>query len=226
MNKLAIVIPQYTEELSQAETTSLHQALRLGRGVDIINVSPERLRHNEDLLDPIFFPDRYFESTHTYSELMLTHKFWESFIGYEYILIYQLDCLLLRDNLLEWCEMGYDYIGAPWLPGFAEEGEQFAAVGNGGFSLRKVSKHLEVFKVMGNVEVIPYPGHEDVAWSQEIPKQLPFINFKVACPEVAKYFAVETGVMLNKKLLKGKYPSGVHAWEKREPNYFKEIICN
>ena len=32
------------------------------------------------------------------------------------MLIYQLDAYVFKDELLNWANKGYDYIGAPWLP--------------------------------------------------------------------------------------------------------------
>ena len=59
------------------------------------------------------------------------------FAKYEYILIYQTDCWVYEDRLDEFMDKGYDYYGAPWkLEGLTWSKN---SVGNGGFSLRKVS---------------------------------------------------------------------------------------
>ena len=50
-----------------------------------------------------------------YNRLMMSEQFYRAFEGYEYILIYQLDCLVFSNALEEWCRKGYDYIGAPWF---------------------------------------------------------------------------------------------------------------
>jgi hypothetical protein len=63
------------------------------------------------------------------------------------MLIYHLDAYVFRDELEYWCKKDYDYIGAPWIsldnsktmPVFNEP----LAVGNGGFSLRNITKILE-----------------------------------------------------------------------------------
>ena len=46
--------------------------------------------------------------------MLLTADFYRRFTDYEYILIHQLDVFLFEDKLLEFCDMGYDYIGAPY----------------------------------------------------------------------------------------------------------------
>jgi len=79
---------------------------------------------------------------------MLSEKFYRSFIEYKYILIYHLDALVLSDQLEEWCNKDFDFIGAPWIkhkdaPYFGNpvyEGK----VGNAGFALKKINSFLRV----------------------------------------------------------------------------------
>jgi hypothetical protein len=92
------------------------------------------------------FPASYFSNHLSYNRLLLTKEFYRAFAAYEYILIYQLDCLVFADNLEEWCRQGWDYVGAPWLKNEAFPEEGFFAVGNGGFSLRRVPSALAVFR--------------------------------------------------------------------------------
>ena len=51
---------------------------------------------------------------------------------------------MFSDDLLQWCEAGWDYIGAPWLPCRDSEWVKEPAVGNGGFTLMKVESCLRV----------------------------------------------------------------------------------
>jgi hypothetical protein len=60
------------------------------------------------------FPKRYFENIEGYNELLLSASFYERFLDTKYILIYQLDAFVFKDELQEWCDKGYDYI-APWI---------------------------------------------------------------------------------------------------------------
>jgi uncharacterized protein DUF5672 len=95
------------------------------------------------------FPDHYFVSDIAYSALLVTPEFYEAFVDYRFILIYQLDSLVFADSLLDWCAKGYDYIGAPWFDvdfgaGFSVDFSEHPAVGNGGFSLRRVDAFLDV----------------------------------------------------------------------------------
>ena len=73
---------------------------------------------------------------------------------YDYILFHDLNSFVLKDELIEWCEKGYSYIGSPWLEGgeFAQPNSLFTGVGNGGFSLRKVADHLKAINSFSYIE--------------------------------------------------------------------------
>ena len=77
---------------------------------------------------------------------MLSSEFYRRFSKFEYILIYQLDAFVFKDQLNYWCKKGYDYIGAPWFEGFhlTKTGVNIIGVGNGGFSLRRVKTHIDL----------------------------------------------------------------------------------
>ncbi len=76
--------------------------------------------------------------------MLLTEEFYRAFAEHEYILIYQLDCLVFASNLEEWCRKGWDYVGAPWLKNLDDPTQGFSGVGNGGLSLRRVTSALAV----------------------------------------------------------------------------------
>lgn len=119
----------------------------------------------------ITFEDECFKSLRAYNKLVLKESFYAQFASYKYMLIYQLDAYVFQDELLLWANKGYDYIGAPWLPADRRdlkwtgwlrfrfgrflnsimnrrvshlEKYLFYRVGNGGLSLRKIDKMLEV----------------------------------------------------------------------------------
>ncbi len=90
------------------------------------------------------FSDRYFGSAEANKGLLLSRKFYQSFLAYEYVLLYHLDALVFSDELEFWCSLGLDYIGAPWLVDREDPAKGFSRVGNGGFSLRRVRSFLRV----------------------------------------------------------------------------------
>lgn len=91
-----------------------------------------------------YFDDRFFENIDGYNRLMLNLDFYSSFSNFDYILICQLDVLVLSDDLEFWISKGYDYIGAPWITCGIRP--NLDSMGNGGLSLRKVSKFIKVLE--------------------------------------------------------------------------------
>lgn len=77
---------------------------------------------------------------------MLSPNFYATWAAYEYMLIYQLDAYVFRDELEFWCQKKFDYIGSPVhnfiLDNFSPEIE--IATLNGGFSLRKISSFMKI----------------------------------------------------------------------------------
>ena len=85
---------------------------------------------------------------------MISSKFYKSFKTYEFLLIYQTDAWVFRDDLLEWCNKDYDYVGAPWFTGYDDTKgikKAFNAVGNGGFCLRKTKSMLRVLNTFSYI---------------------------------------------------------------------------
>ena len=172
MNLVKVVIPIYQDSLSQQERKSLLQVYKILQMHPLVVIKPNHLDLSElatefPKLSFISFADFYFKGISGYNRLMLAKEFYERFLDCTYILIYQLDAYVFRDELKEWCNKGYDYIGAPWLqrpvyklPVIAEimqlihsyhkfkgktsKQDLYGKIGNGGLSLRKVASHYRV----------------------------------------------------------------------------------
>ena len=151
-DQIGIVIPIYKSDLSDREKISITQAFKLLKKNRIIFVAPQSLNvinykryfelSNHQL---IRFNDKYFyQGLEGYNKLLLSEDFYKTFSEFSYILIYQPDAYVFRDELMEWCKEGYDYIGAPWLED-KDEKINLNGVGNGGFSLRNIEKFLYIF---------------------------------------------------------------------------------
>ena len=111
-------------------------------------------------------------------------KNWKNVKG-DKALIFQTDSLLLRSGIDEFLE--YDYIGAPWRK--PKEGQ---LVGNGGLSLRSVTKMVEICdKYSPNQQI-----WEDIFFIKHLKGQ------GVADYETAKRFSMEDVYSIN--------PLGVH----------------
>ncbi|MDD3079175.1 MAG: DUF5672 family protein [Paludibacter sp.] len=151
---IAIVIPLYKEDINEDEQKSLEQALMIFANRHIIFVSPKDFDFFEfkkkflgkNDCTSIIFDSEYFESVEAYNLLMLSKLFYLQFSSYKYILVYQLDAYVFKDELNYWCNLGLDYIGAPW---FTDDNELLfdTNAGNGGFSLRNVHSFLGILNV-------------------------------------------------------------------------------
>lgn len=155
----AVVVPVYRAEMSASEQLSLrHLTHFLGR-YDRYFVAPGSLEVSRPGFRIKRFEDKYFKSTATYSSLLVSRKFYRAFAAYKFILLYQLDALVFSDQLLAWCERGWDYIGAPWIKCDDAPFVESPVVGNGGFSLRKVESFLRVINSLsGDPEFGGYAG--------------------------------------------------------------------
>ena len=144
-NSVAVVVPGYNRAhfTPDEEISFRHLEHFLGR-YDKFLVVPQSLGIERPGFHVQRFSDSYFGSAIANAKLMLSPTFYQSFRKYRYILIYQLDALVFSDRLLEWCATDLDYVGAPWLQCADSPWVGTPRVGNGGFSLRKVSSFLRV----------------------------------------------------------------------------------
>jgi len=221
--KVAVIVPYYHNDLSETEMISLQQCLRVFSDYPIIFAVPENLYIKQGIIASNIqierFSDACLESVNAYNRLMLSEVFYEKFLLYEYILIYQLDAFVFSDRLEEFCDMGYDYIGAPWLNGqcnITRLDRCIWYVGNGGFSLRRIRTFLSVLKN----KCIDYVNiNEDIFWASQESE-----TFHIPSVEVALDFAFERSVRECYKLNKYRLPFGCHAWEKHDIEFYRPFI--
>ena len=161
-----VVIPTHKDTMTSEEERSLRNTLDVLRNWPIAlvlkcDVSPdiyEAVRSKEELQFEIIHtrPD-WMGSLERYNDMGLSPEFYRMFEPYKYILICHLDAWVFRDDLQAWIDKGYDYLGAPWVllrdssswvsPGnglVPLETLMYPQGGNGGFSLRKVKKMIEL----------------------------------------------------------------------------------
>ncbi len=165
----AIVVPVYRFPLQKREIKSLDYLFRNLGDFDIIFVSPDieiPTEWRKKITRAEIFDKKNFSSVDSYSRLLMSEVFYKRFTKYSHILIYQLDCLVFRNDLQQWCEAGWDYIGAPWVESFKNPRDEpcFWGAGNGGLSLRKVSSLIALLecpsrrRVYSNIYFPPYHG--------------------------------------------------------------------
>jgi hypothetical protein len=149
---VAIVVPLSRQDsFSESEKISLTHLKHFLGGYDRFFVTPpgfsEWLAAGGEAVEE--FDGSYFGSVAANKGLMLSAHFYERFRAYEFILIYHLDSLVFKDELMSWCSAGYDYIGPPWIAGPDLPWLKSEGVGNGGFSLRNVDACLRVLTAPG-----------------------------------------------------------------------------
>ncbi|MBL0730294.1 DUF5672 family protein [Piscinibacter sp. HJYY11] len=259
---VCVVIPCYQAQLRPFEEVSLAQCRKVLAAHDTVLVKPGSLDLSDicsrfGITRTESFDDAYFRGIAGYNRLMLSDDFYARFAEYDYILIHQLDAFVFRDELGQWCQADYDYVGAPWLPvpgvptrlrevyirarqyyyrwtnridpasRGAHKGQYMYAVGNGGFSLRRVKAMRSVLKRMATTvnEYCAEDGkvhHEDLFFSIEANRYLPRV--KVPSFREAAGFAWEMFPATAQQLNQGRLPFGCHAWQKLHPEEWRPIF--
>ncbi len=229
------VVPAYKPELTAAETYSLLQLRRLlVRNITLVcpkdlDVSAY-LSHVPDL-QIVRLPEEHFVSVESYNALMLQPWFYERFAkDYVWMLVHQLDAFLLKNQILEFCELGYDYFGAPWITGFPQyrfllnrwpmkmNARRFR-VGNGGLSLRHLEKTVDLlYRKQGHISntffmedaFFGYWGSVDACFH--------------ACPiEIAASFSLESHPEYWVKLT-NTLPMGFHGYGVWNQEFYKPLL--
>lgn len=261
---VCIVIPVYKAVPSPHEIISLTQCFKILGHFPIKLVHPETLDLTAYLtafptLESVPFPAHYFTDIQAYNRLMLSEDFYRTFLSFDYMLIHQLDAFVFKDELLYWCNRGYDYIGAPWLrdrdfAGFTDEliftlKKRVAilfdlkkedgitpreitglnGVGNGGFSLRRVSAFLACLRIFDKKirqyeRSTLYQYNEDAFWGIEVNRYWPRLNipdFRTALRFAVEFYPQRAINNYNQ----GELPFGCHAWDIHGTDYWQGIFA-
>jgi Protein of unknown function (DUF5672) len=233
MKPVAVLIPVYKAQPNANEIASLQQCAKILNPHPTILICPEGLDCSAYLaihpnLTIQTFAPPYFASIKGYNQLLMGAFFYKKFQQYEYVLIYQLDAWVFRDELVAWCAKSYAYIGAPWIKIPPQTKAKvivnlskllYNQVGNGGFSLRRVRTHYLscfFFKPL----IYFFPKNEDFFWCYFMSKINPF--YKKPSVEEALTFAFELAPSEAYERTGQKLPFGCHAWEKYEAAWWKE----
>lgn len=151
--KAVVVIPIYSAEPSANELISFTQCFHILGNHPIFVVAPKGLslinyKAVIEVFNVIFIEPKWQENVLSYNKLKTSRFFYELFKQYEFLLTYELDAFVFKDDLLYWCEKNYDYIGAPWFENYitATPQDKIIGVGNSGFSLRKIDSVRRLLK--------------------------------------------------------------------------------
>jgi hypothetical protein len=238
---VAVVIPVYKETMTANEKISFEQCLSVLYRYPIVLLAPEGLNldtytsyTNHFIIQR--FDTSFFQNIQGYNKLMLSKVFYERFLEYKYILIYQLDAFVFSDQLDDWCSRGYDYVGAPWLDRcnylfllkksplrslfLLISGRLVNNVGNGGLSLRKVRTFFRLSSLFKR-KALAWKSNEDYFWSYWL-GFYPFL--KIPAYKEALSFSFELNPEKCFILNKYEYPFGCHAWERYDIDFWRPVF--
>ncbi|WPU91643.1 DUF5672 family protein [Mucilaginibacter sabulilitoris] len=252
MELVFIAIPIYKQAPAASEMRSLDQCIKILHAYPVIFIAPqsldtqayeERCRDRVDF-KIIRFADQYFENIAGYNRLMLSPSFYKKFLNYKFMLVYQLDAWVFKDELRYWCIQGYDFIGAPHLPAENAEGEmQFLKnyakflevisgifkitrkvknVGNGGFSLRKVKTCYWMLRLLKSKVLRWGQNNEDVFFKYW--GNLLYPLFKMPGDQTALLFSIEVLPEVSLKQISPAIPFGCHAFEKYDKRNWQRVM--
>lgn len=239
MEKVKVVIPIYTTTLREEELLSLRRTAQVLGHYPVVIVTPwgldaEAATSLFSSCETLRVGDEWLgirNGVKGYNEMMMSKVFYDHFADTEYILICQPDAYIFRDELSEWCDKGYDYVGAP-LPrkprydklairlyhnlrrrmsrGVLPQ-DLLGRVLNGGLSLRRVEAFRKACDTY-QAEAAKYRTNshhlynEDVFWSL-VPRE-----FVLPDERTAMHFAFDVKPEYCFNLLEEKLPFGCHGW--------------
>lgn len=256
------IVPMYKSTLSKAELFALRRNYHTLSNYPWTVVCPASLQTEiAELLEKWglamtiqCFEDGYFANIKGYNRLLRSKLFYRAFDAFEYMLICQLDALIVRDELAYWCAQKYAYIGAPLLYGYDQAVQPFRILGggNGGLSLRKIPAFIAAagwFKFYA-APYLPYPdrtvfrsllrrlecliiGWMPYQYFSKLNEDIfwSFIvphnrpDFKVAPSPEAIRFAFDNEPAYFYALNGQQLPFGCHAWERFDKSFWIEKLA-
>ncbi|WP_163400282.1 DUF5672 family protein [Flavobacterium fluviatile] len=149
--KVVVVIPIHEVNPSELELISFQQCFKILGKYTIKIIAPEGLdlinyRNVIQDFEVVFIDPVWQSSIEKYNKLKLSQFFYRLFDDYQFLLTYELDAFVFKDELLHWCNKEYDYIGSPWFVGYDNPSNDFLGVGNSGFSLRNIKAMQRAIK--------------------------------------------------------------------------------
>lgn len=138
------------------------------------------------------------DSVRSYNWMMASRRLWFTLSHYRRVLVFQQDSGLLRRGIESFCELKFDYIGAPWRSD-APWAREDRRGGNGGLSLRNPRAAL---LTLLRHRYDPAQGSEDIFFSHKLKRVAPY--------DVCRAFATEAETVD----AGGALPYGWHAYDK------------
>jgi hypothetical protein len=149
-----VIIPVHTKGLNAEEKQSLNACFAILSSYPIYLLKPQSLDVTNYIeIAPNLIiqsvPDEWMASWGAYNLMKRSLEFYKKFEQYEFMLTYELDCIIFSDNW-ESC----NFIGAPWfdaLPSVEFKNTPVMKQGmNSGFSLRNVKKCIKILETISS----------------------------------------------------------------------------
>ena len=249
---ILIVIPVHKAQLTAEEQLSVSQCERVLGRYTIRFVCPESIPviQGFEHIPVEHFENVFFNGLAGYNRLMMSESFYARFAQYTYLLIYQPDAFVFRDELLQWAQTGYPYIGAPWILKskyrtwwgrlflrlrnfrYRLKGQPFRSfalgdkIGNGGFSLRKIDEFLRLCR--SESKTIQSHLQKSEQWSEynEDAFWATRPNWLYPAAEDALRFSFDIQPQECLRQAQGALPFGCHGWHKAKVRDFWQPIIN
>jgi hypothetical protein len=257
---VAVTIPIYKNEIDKYELMSITQCVKVLGKYTIIFFAPFSLDTSfyENFCEGKVkykierFEDSYFTGIPGYNKLMLSKHFYQRFIAFKYILIYQLDAFVFKDELEYWCKRNYTYIAAPSIEfveskvlednGKSENGMKFLSryrwvyyfLNKIGFKEIKF-KHIEngglsLRKVSDFILLLSILKKKSTQWNINEDTffvywlNVFFFYFRLPSEFEALHFSFEKNPSYSFRLLESRLPFGCHAFLKFEKAFWSNYI--
>jgi len=257
--KVIILVISHKSILLEAEINSLRQLYKIlghypikficPEGLDVSSYSSIRYKIEFDFVDK-----KWLSNYWLFNRFKLSPQFYNNYRGYKYILFYEPDAWVFKDELEFWCSMEYDYIGAPWFEGWhdANRNSQITGVGNGGFSLRKVKstykilQRMKLYSIIYNLllynrclkvlnkdnfiikRLIKYlDKRRDTGINEDYQIYLlskVYSWYNIAPVNVALRFSFDVNPATLYKMNNNNLPFGCHGWNRYETEFWEQFI--
>jgi len=248
---VVIIIPIHHADLTSDERRSIQQCLTVLGRYPIRFVAPQSLVQTDFPDIPVErFDDTCFTDLAAYNLLMLSEDLYRRFEQYEYMLVYQPDAFVFRDELTYWCEKGYPYIGAPWIVRskyrtllgrlvlqlrsipYRLKGKPFRPLllgdktGNGGLSLRRIEDLRQVCRTQAaEIQTWLDKSVTDTEYNEDA-FWATRSQWRYPAVEEALQFSFDIRPQECLKQTKGALPFGCHGWSKAEVRDFWQPIID
>ncbi len=235
--QVIIVIPVYKSVPDPEEIRALKRALHIFSLHPLRLIGPDDMDYSAYIAagisndNIIGMARHHFSSIKAYNRLLCNEEFYSAFKAYEYLLIFQTDAWVFRDELTEWCKKGYDYIGSPWLwkPEPVKKHHLLdlwplmkGRVGNGGVSLRKISIMIK-YATLAKILFYLTGKNEDFIWL--LVSGLPGTRIKKPMADEALKFCIE---MEPEEAMArtGGLPFTTHAYMRYGADYWRPFMAD